>query len=87
MPRSFGFSGHQTIELDCPPGFPRPGDLIEGVIKDTGLPLREPVSKVFGEWTWDYADIPEEQWKKAQVILAERIAALYNTNVIRYGSW
>lgn len=30
----------KTIELDCPPGGIRPGDLIDGVIKDTGLELK-----------------------------------------------
>jgi hypothetical protein len=77
----------QTIELDCAPGNPRPGDLIEGVIKDTGLPVREPVAKFFGQWTWDYRDIPEEQWLKAKPILKERISALYYQGAIRYGSW
>jgi hypothetical protein len=77
----------QTIELDCAPGPIRPGDLIEGVIKGTGLPLRKDVSRFFGEWTWDYSDIPEEKWRKVQPILEERIAALYKAGYIRYGSW
>ncbi len=41
----------QTIELDCPPGALRPGDLIEDVIKGTGLPSKESCSRVFGNWT------------------------------------
>ena len=77
----------QTIELDCPPGFPRPGDLIEGVIKDTGLPLREPVLKFFGEWTWDYTDIDAAKWDAIRPILKERIGKLYYAGVIRYGSY
>ncbi len=77
----------QTIELDCPPGDPRPGDLIEGVIKGTGLPLREPVGKAFGNWTWDYSDITEDKWLEAKKILAVRIDALYTAGAIRYGSW
>lgn len=77
----------QTIELDCPPGSPRPGDLIAGVIEGTGLPLREDVSRLFGMWTWDYSDIPEEVWLKAKPILEERIAALFTAGTIRYGSW
>ena len=77
----------QTIELDCPPGFPRPGDLIGGVIKGTGLPKRDTVGRFFGNWTWDYSDIPKEKWKKAQVITKDRVTALYNQGLIRYGSW
>jgi len=77
----------QTIELDCPPGHPRPGDLIDYVIAGTGLPKRETVSRVFGNWKWDYNDIPEEKWKEIQPILGERIRNLYEKGIIRYGSW
>jgi hypothetical protein len=28
-----------SIELDCPPGFPRPSDLLPHVISETGLVL------------------------------------------------
>lgn len=77
----------QTIDLDCPPGYPRPGDIIDKVIEGTGLPKRETVSRLFGNWTWDYNDIPSEKWKEIQPILKERITSLYNAGVIRYGSW
>ncbi len=77
----------QTIELDCPPGTTRPGDLIHGVIEGTGLETREAVTKIFGEWTWDYNDLSPEKWAKAQPILKERITALYNSGRIRWGSW
>jgi hypothetical protein len=77
----------QTIELDCPPGAPRPGDLIAGVIEGTGLDDREPSTKFFGTWTWDYEDVSPEVWEKARPILRERITALYGAGVIRYGSW
>ncbi|MFI5222767.1 MAG: hypothetical protein ACHQX3_00755 [Nitrospirales bacterium] len=76
----------QTIDLDCAPGWPRPGDLIAGVIKDTGLPEREPVSKVFGNWQWDYSDL-EVDWAAVQAIIKPRIEALYHSGTIRYGSW
>jgi len=78
---------HQTIELDCAPGFPRPGDLIDGVIADTGLPSRAPVSKLFGEWTWDYTDIEPEEWLRIKPILKDRVEKLYHAGLIRYGSW
>ena len=77
----------QTIEIDCPPGYPRPGDLIEEVIKGTGLPLRQDVSRLFGMWTWDYNDMDPEVWKKAQPILKERLVKLYDCGVVRYCSW
>ena len=77
----------QVIELDCWPGDPRPGDLIEGVIKDTGLPLRNDVCRFFGCWTWNYDDIAEDVWKQARPILTKRITALYHRDLIRYGRW
>jgi hypothetical protein len=77
----------QTIELDCAPGWPRPGDLIAGVIEGTGLEPRESVGRLFGNWTWDYSDIPAERWKAVQPILKERITDLYHKGYIRYGSW
>ncbi len=80
-------SSKQTIEIDCPPGNPRPTDLYPGVIKGTGLPEREPMSMFFGNFAWDYTDIPEEDWDKAVSIVKERITTLYNEGIIRYGSW
>ena len=77
----------QTIDIDCEPGYPRPGDLYPDVIKDTGLPVRETVSRIFGNWTWDYSDIDPEVWKKAKPILKERLTKLYEQGLARYVSW
>ena len=78
----------KTIELDCPPGYPRPGDLIAGVIEGTGLPPIETCSRFFGNWVWDYSKLAtDDQWSAAQPILKERITALYKRGVIRYGSF
>jgi hypothetical protein len=77
----------QTIELDCPPGNPRPGDLIGGIIRGTGLPPRESDSRLFGWWTWDYRDIPPKEWKRIRPTLKRRISKLYKTGVVRGGSW
>lgn len=76
----------QTIELDCAPGNPRPDDLIEGVIAGL-LPQKDPISKLFGNWTWDYSDVSPEKWQEVQPTLKERITALYHGGFIRYGSW
>lgn len=79
--------GEHTIELDCPPGSPRPGDLIADVIKDTNLPLRDDISRLFGNWRWEYNDVDCDTWDKAKPILKERITTLFNEGTIRYGSW
>lgn len=77
----------KTIELDCAPGFPRPGDLIDDVVEGLGLEVKETVSRLFGNWMWDFSHVSDETWRKAQPVLKERITALYNNGVIRYGSW
>lgn len=77
----------QTIELDCPPGYPRPSDLLPQVLIGTGLPVRDPASACFGCWEFDYSDIPADVWAKAVPKLARRISTLYGEGVIRYGSW
>ena len=77
----------QTIELDCAPGSPRPGDLYPSVIEGTGLETRESVARVFGMWIWDYNDIPAEKWEAAKPTLKKRIEDLYYQGLIRFGSW
>ena len=78
-----------TIELDCAPGAPRPDTYIKDVLEGTGLPVREPVSKVFGNWTWDFSDIEgiEERWPEIQKLTKPRVTELFNSGRIRYGSW
>jgi hypothetical protein len=77
----------QTIELDCKPGNPRPGNLIGYVTQGTGLPQSEPVSTFFGCWKWDYSNIPAGDWKAVNPIIEKRIKELYESGKIRYGSW
>lgn len=77
----------QTIDLDCAPGWPRPGDLIEGVLEGTGLTAEEPVAKIFGNWTWVF-EMERGEWvERIQPIIKPRIEALYHAGQIRYGSW
>ena len=80
-----------SIELDCPPGRPRPGELINGVLHDTGLvqgDFHEP-SKTFGNWCWTLREDAQkdELYTKARPTIRERIEGLYKRGVIRYGSW
>jgi hypothetical protein len=77
----------QSIELDCPPGSPRPGDLIEGVIEGLGLDQKEPIFRIFGNWKWDYSEVEPDRWEKVKPTLAGRIQELYQAGLIRYGSW
>jgi len=83
----------QTIELDCAPGDPRPGDLIAGVVKGTileGSAAADPentVSRLFGNWLWNFPNVSPEEWTKVQTVTQPRIEALFKAGVIRFGSW
>jgi hypothetical protein len=78
----------QTIELDCPPGSPRPGDLIKGVIEGLGIePRRFDITPFFGCAEYVF-DIDQQTWEtKYQPTIKARVTALYNSGAIRYGSW
>ena len=73
----------QEIHLECPPGEPRPGDLIVEIIRDTSLPLRDSASRLFGHWVWDYNDIPREIWETAGPLIERRMTELRSRRIIR----
>lgn len=77
----------KTIELDCAPGSPRPDAYIGKVLEGTGIEVREPVSKLFGNWTWKFDDVSDEKWLLHNDTFAERIKELHSRGCIRYGSW
>lgn len=79
----------QTIELDCAPGYPRPGDLIDDVVKGTPLEGKtgDTVSRLFGCWKWDLSGVSSDDWEAARPVIRQRIERLYKAGKIRYGSW
>ncbi len=81
-------SKYQSIELDCPPGAIRPKDLINGVIADLDIqPMSWDVVPMFGHAEYLF-DIPRETWEREyQPVIKDRVKALYDAGVIRYGSW
>lgn len=80
-----------SIELDCPPGWTRPSNLIGGVLEGTGLDVTdfETGTPFFGHQTW----ILKESAEKDSIFLINkdifksRITELYNDGIIRYGTW
>ena len=78
-----------TIELDCWPGPTRPGDLLPGVLKGTGVEIdpNETTSRVFGNWEWEVPVDQVEAFKAARETIASRIKELHEYDSIRYGSW
>ncbi len=81
-----------SIELDCAPGLPRPGDLIGGVLEDTGLTEEDFDTglPLFGHQTWILKEDPEKDklFEKAKYLqIKPRVIALFNQGAIRYGTW
>lgn len=78
-----------SIELDCAPGGLRPNDLLPCVIEGLGITLdpENTVMRLFGNWKWM---IPQEQrieYLKVRDEVARRIKTMYESGMIRYGSW
>jgi hypothetical protein len=78
--------GEHSIQLDCPPGSPRPGDLIDFVLERTGLKSYK-VTPLFGEASWVFPKTTCEEWDKIQKITQPKVESLYHSGTIRYGSW
>ncbi len=76
----------KIIGIDCPPGEPRPGDLLPNVITGTGLKNKRPAVKWFGAWQWEYR-ISEKKWKSIEPIIVSRLRDLYSEKVIRGAIW
>jgi hypothetical protein len=66
----------------------RPDDLIRGVLGGLDIePIEWEVQPFFGNSCYTF-DIPRDVWEREyQPTIRQRITALYNTGVIRYGSW
>jgi len=78
-----------TVEIDCPPGSPRPDDLFPGVLSGTPLTPEDfdLVGKFFGNFTWELKKGKEHLYPVAKPVVKSRIEALYHSGQIRYGSW
>lgn len=80
-----------SIELDCAPGNPRPDDLFAGVLKDTGFDVVDfdTPAPFFGHQIWILKESAnkDDMFAKAKPVFKERVTALYNSGLIRYGTW
>ncbi len=82
-----------SIELDCAPGGIRPSDLIEGVLKDSGLTAKDFTTSppFFGHQVWILKEGSKERDELFRAHKYEtfkpRITSLYNEGYIRYGTW
>lgn len=80
---------HYTIEIDCAPGNPRPGDYLPFILEGTGVELdpENPAMKLFGCWTWIIPESQESNYEQHRDLIKARIQELYHSGKIRYGSW
>jgi hypothetical protein len=80
-----------SIQLDCPPGSPRPDDLIDSVLKGTGFEVSDfdTSAPFFGEQTWVLREDvrKDEKFTETKPTFKERISSLYFEGLIRYGTW
>ena len=64
-----------------------PDDMLQAALTDTDLPLRQPTSKTFGIWRFDYSDIPRATWERELLTIQRNLTALRTAGSIRYCSW
>ncbi len=79
-----------SIELDCPPGSPRPSDLIEGVLKDTGLVVEDfnTSAPFFGNQSWILKiGSKDALFTSLKPVFEKRLQELYAAGIARYVSW
>ena len=77
----------QEIILDCAPGMIRPGDLLPGILLETGIEPVEASSKLFGSWVFCFDHIDKSVWESKKETIEKRIKVLFDQGLIRYGSW
>lgn len=83
----------KVIEIDCPPGHIRPGDLIASIIKGTPLENLEELKpentthRLFGEWAWEFEIDDKIYADEVLPVITPRIDRLYYCGIIRYASW
>ena len=75
------------IGIDCPPGGPRPGELLPEVLMGTGITVGEPTVKFFGFWRWTITEEQREIYNKARETIKNRLTNLYERGHIRYAEW
>jgi len=78
-----------SIEMDCPPGAPRPGDLLPDVLAGTGIVIdpEDAVSRSFGNWKWIIPVEFASHYDLHRELIKSRIQRLYKLGRIRYGSY
>lgn len=75
------------LVIDCPPGATRPDGIATQVLQDTGIVLNEPVSCLFGSWTWEISEDYSELYEKNKKLIGDRLKELYSNGIIRYAAW
>jgi len=80
-----------SIELDCAPGGLRPNDLIGSVLHGTGIAIDDfdTGAPFFGHQTWILKETAgkDQQFTDSKPLFKQRIVDMYDSGIIRYGTW
>ena len=82
-------SDKYEIVIDCPPFKPRPDEILEQIIKNTGLSIDDfiKVSTCFGAWTFKIVKNKESDYLNKRKDIGEKLTNLYKMGLIRYAEW
>jgi hypothetical protein len=77
------------IEIDCPPGYTRPDDVLKTVLDGSPLTINDfiLVSKCFGNWTFKLNADKEGEYVKHQLFIGSKLERAYRAGTIRYAAW
>jgi hypothetical protein len=83
--------GVLIVNIDCPPGPPRPGELIIGLAPILGISesdIPPPSSVLFGEWTYKFVGIMDQaDFDVKQNEIKDYLFDLYDQGLARYVSF
>lgn len=71
-----------TIGIDCAPATPRPDSYIGKVFEMLEIEKCEPVSKLFGAWTWELI-VSKEKYLEKEEAIQKYMLDLYKKGRIR----
>lgn len=78
-----------VLVIDCPPGNPRPIDILSGLCIHCSLDQSHFVlkSQFFGEWSWEVEENYLETYKLKIDDIGKYLKNSYHSGEIRYAEW
>lgn len=82
-----------SIEIDCPPGYPRPDVYFKQILEKTQMRPDwfitgvEPITTFYGNWRWELKPEFNQAYERVKPQVKQMVERFYHTGAIRYGSW